>query len=214
MSEKTLSKENNKRVEQVQVYSTIGNAAPALTFIFTMLTMCFWGIYAGIYTGPTALAVGIVQLACFVPYSIGAIICYMRDDSMNGNIFLIFAALFGSIGGLTNIALGLSEILGFEMNNQMTAIPNIWGAISLIPLLISYRKVLSATTFLCFSVVVCFLTLMSLVSLNIIPPTALVNTTITWFCFFVAVSGLYTFFNAMLAIGGSKPLPEGKPLFK
>lgn len=54
-----------------------GDPGPALTFIFTMLTMEFWGIQAGIFNGPTMLSVGLVQIACFIPYLIGAILFFI-----------------------------------------------------------------------------------------------------------------------------------------
>lgn len=189
---------------------SIGDPGPALTFIFTMLTMCFWGIYAGIYEGPTSLAVGLVQLACFVPYLIGAIVYYLRGDSMNGTVFLAFATLFGAVGGLLNVAAGLKGMLGFEMCTQMGAIPFIWGSLILLPLIASIWKTASAAGTLCFISIVIFLTLMALVDLGVLPEST--NTLIKWLCFFTAVDGYYTGLNSMLAIGGLKKLPEGKPL--
>ncbi|MFC2946820.1 hypothetical protein [Virgibacillus sediminis] len=190
----------------------IGDPGPALTFIFTMLTMCIWGVYAGIYTGPTSLAVGLVQLACFLPYLICSILFYLREDTMMGSICLIFAVLFGGVGGFLSIAEGLSHLYGFEMSSQLSAIPFFWGAVSLLPLLLSIRKTASAISFLCFSGVVVFLTLITLVSFGILSEAA--NVAIKWICLFVAVSGLYTFVNSLLRIGGSRTMPEGKPLFK
>lgn len=189
---------------------SIGDPGPGLTFIFTMLTMCFWGIYAGIYDGPTDLAVGLTQLACFVPYTIGAILYYLRGDSMNGTIFLAFATLFGALGGILNVASGLADIHGFEMSRQMAAIPFIWGSLVLLPLIASIWKTASAAGTLCFISIVIFLTLMALVSLGVLPEST--NTLIKWLCFFTAVDGYYTGLNALLGIGGLKKLPEGKPL--
>lgn len=190
----------------------IGDPAPALTFIFTMLTMCIWGVYAGIYTGPTSLALGLVQLSTFIPYLICSIFFYVRGETMMGSICLIFATLFGGVGGLLSIAEGIAQIYEFEMSSQLGAIPFFWGAVSMVPLLISIRKTASAVTFLCFSAVVIFLSLITLVSFGLIPEAA--NIVIEWLCLFVAVSGLYTFVNSLLRIGGCKSMPEGKPLFK
>jgi hypothetical protein len=188
----------------------IGDPGPALTFIFTMLTMCFWGIYAGIYDGPTELAVGLVQLACFLPYLVAAVLLFVRGDSMNGNIFLIFAALFGAVGGFLNIAAGLMEPLGFTMCTQLAAIPFLWGAIVLVPMLASIWKTASAAASLCFASIIIFLTLMALVGLGVLPESA--NVIIKWLCLFAAVDGFYTAINALLDIGGLKKFPEGRPI--
>ncbi|MEI3609780.1 hypothetical protein [Pseudogracilibacillus sp. SO10305] len=190
----------------------IGDPEPALTFIFTMLTMCIWGVYAGIFTGPTSLALGLVQISTFIPYLICSILFYLRGETMMGTICLIFATLFGGIGGVLSVAEGLSYILGFEMSTQLGSIPFLWGAISLIPLLISVRKTASALAFLCFTCVVFFLTLITLVSFGLIPESA--NLLIKWTCLFVATSGIYTFVNSLLRASGCKCMPEGKPLFK
>lgn len=190
----------------------IGEPGAGMTFIFTMLTMCIWGSYAGIYTGNAALALGLVQFSCYIPYLLGAIILYIKGESLLANIFLIFGTLFGGVGGLTNIAAGIGEIKGFTISPEMTAIPFFWGAVSLIPLLICIRKTASKVVFLCFSAIPVFLTLMLLVTYGILPSST--NVVIKWLCFFVAISGLYNMFNTLLANGGEKPLPEGKPFFK
>lgn len=189
-----------------------GDPGPALTFIFTMLTMCIWGVYAGIYTGPTSLALGLGQLACFIPYLICSVVFYLRGETMMASICLIFATLFGGVGGLLSIAEGISQIYGFGMSSQLGAIPFFWGAVSLVPLLITIRKTASAVSFLCFSCVVIFLTLITLVSFGLIPEVA--NIIIKWLCLFVALSGLYTFLNSLLRSSGCKCMPEGKPLFR
>ncbi len=136
------------KVKLVDTPNQIGNAGSALTFIFTMITMCIWGIYAGIYTGPATLAVGIVQFACFIPFMVGALLFYFKGDSLNGNAFLIFATLFAGVGGLSNIFLGFAEIFGWQMSNQLTCIPFIWGGICIAPITWVLRKLISKVTFI------------------------------------------------------------------
>lgn len=191
----------------------LGDVSPSLTFIFTMLTVVIWGNYAGIYTGPTALAIGCVQLASYIPYLVGAVLLFVNRESLTGNIFFIFSVLFGGVGAFLNLATGISEICGYEMTTQMAAIPFFWGAIAMIPFVFAIRKDTSAVSFLCFSAVILFLTLMMFAAFSI-GPVEVLNTIIMWLMIFVAVSGCYTMFNALLVQGGCKPLPEGKPLFK
>lgn len=65
----TLKELNHNKAEigTFEKNERLGDPGPALTFIFTMLTMEFWGINAGIFSGPTMISVGVVQIACFIP---------------------------------------------------------------------------------------------------------------------------------------------------
>ena len=201
--------ENSSKIKTRQ----IADPGASLTFIFTMLTICIWGTYQGIYEGPSSLALGLVQLACYIPYLICAVMYFLRGDALNASIFTIFGTLFGGVGGFLNIAAGIGQIRGFAMTPEMGAIPFLWGAISLVPLIISVRKTASKCGLLCFIGIAVFLTLMAGVSYHILPeqPT---NTVIKWLTLFVAVDGVYTRINSMLVYGGCKPFPEGKPFFK
>ncbi|MEK3905294.1 hypothetical protein [Paenibacillus sp. FSL R7-0179] len=190
----------------------LGNPGPALTFIFTMLTMEFWGIYAGIFTGPTIMAVGMVQIACFIPYLIGAILYYCKGDSTNGNVFLIFATLFGGVGGLTNITIGVSEIMGWPISTQMTALPFILGGISILPVVWINRASADKVTVICYMAAACFLTFTGLVSLNILNTHW--NLLLQWLGLIVTITGLYSCINGLLLGGRSRGIPVGKPFFK
>ncbi|WP_066458557.1 hypothetical protein [Anaerotruncus rubiinfantis] len=191
----------------------IGDPGPGLTFIFSMLAICFWGSSQGLYSGQSVLAMGIVQLACYIPYLISTVLYYLKGDTLNAAIFMIFSTLFGGVGGGLNIAAGIGQLKGFELSPEISAIPYFCSAVAVVPLLICVRKKASATTFLCFSAVVIFLTLPMLVTYGVLPAEG-TNTVIKYLYLFVAVGGFYTMFNALLVAGGCKPLPEGKPLFK
>lgn len=201
-----------KEIKIEEKKNQLGNPGPSLTFIFTMLTMEFWGIYAGIFTGPTIMAVGVVQIACFIPYLIGAILFFCKGDSTNGNVFLIFATLFGGVGGLTNITIGFSNIMGWQICTQMTALPFILGGISILPVLWVIRKSADKVTVICYLAATCFLTLTGLVSLNIL--SANWNPFIQLFGLIVTITGLYSCLNGLLLGGGSRGIPVGEPFFK
>ncbi|MBS6396861.1 MAG: hypothetical protein KH452_06885 [Clostridiales bacterium] len=190
----------------------LGNPGAALTFIFTMLSACAWAQYMGFFSGPVYLALGAVHLACYIPYLIGAVLFYIKGDTLNGSIFLIFATLFGGIGAFLNLLYGIAEIAGFEVCRQMAAIPYFWGAMSMIPLIVSVRKTASAMTFICYASAAAFLTLMLPASFGIMKEQ--LDLIIAWLNLVVAFAGMYTLISALLAAGGCKPLPEGSPLFK
>lgn len=206
--------DNNQPVEQpaAQV-SRIGNAGPSLTFIFTMLTMIIWGDYAGIYSGKTAIAIGLVQLACYIPYLAGAIILHINKSELGANIFFIFGVLFGGVGGLLNVLAGMNDILDLGVTTQMAAIPFLWGSLAMIPFVWTSRKELSAVSFVCFTAVIIFLALMMLPAYNI-GPVEVWNEIIKWLMLIVAVTGCYTMMSDLNVQGGGKPYPQGAPLFK
>lgn len=189
-----------------------GDPGPALTFIFTMLTMEFWGIQAGIFNGPTMLSVGLVQIACFIPYLIGAILFFIRGDSVNGNIFLIFATLFGGVGGFCNTMIGFGDIIGWPICKQMTALPYILGGLSIFPVLWVNRKTADKVTTICYLAAAFFLSLSGLVSLNILSGSW--SPVIQWLSLTVVVTGFYNCFNGLLVCGGSRGIPVGKPFYK
>lgn len=195
-----------------QTIREVGDPGPTLNFLFTMLAACFWGMFAGIFNGPASIPVGLVQLGCFIPYTICAVFYFMRNETMNGSIFMIFSALFCGVGGLMNVGLGICEIMGHPISAEVSGIPYLWGSIVLIPLIISVRKVVSLASILCFIGAFSFLLLLALITLGVLPSS--VNVAVKWLLIFVSVDGLYTVVNALLAHGGCKLLPEGKPLFK
>lgn len=203
---------NKTEIGTFEKKEQLGDPGPALTFIFTMLTMEFWGINAGIFTGPTMISVGVVQLACFIPYLIGAILFFLKGDSVNGNIFLIFATIFGGVGGFCNTIIGFANIMDWPICTQMTALPYIMGGISIFPTLWVIRKAADKVTVICYLAAAFFLTLTGLVSLNILSGSW--NQIIQWLCLTVVVTGFYSCLNGLLVCGGSRGIPVGKPFSK
>lgn len=191
----------------------MGNASPALTFIFTMLTVAIWGNYAGIYSGPAAIGIGLLQLACYIPYIVCSVILYINKNGQGANIFMIFAVLFGGVGSALNIFSGFAEINGWAYAPEMSAIPFFWGALAMIPFVWSTRKELSKVSFICFTGIILFLSLMMLPAFNI-GPVELENEIIKWLMLIVAVTGVYTMMSDLNVQGGGKPYPQGKPFFK
>lgn len=195
-------------------FEGLGDPGPAMTFIFTMLTMEFWGIYAGIFTGPTILVVGICQIACFVPYLIGAIFYFVKGNGLMGCCFLIFATIFGSLGGGLNIFAGLANIFGWEYSNQMAYIPFIWGAAALLPINWCIRKICPAVTWICYVDAMFFLAGYGFVGLGVMP--ASLNVVLMWMALICAITGLWSMMSGLKALGSpdGKGYPCGPVLFK
>lgn len=190
----------------------IGNPGLALTFIFTMLAMITWADYMGFFVGPVYLVKGLVELACYIPYLIGAVLFFLKGDTVNGTIYLIFATLFGGVGGFLDLAYTASDLLGFEVCRQMAAIPYFWGALAMLPMIVSVRKTAGPVSILCYICATSFLTLMLPAAFGILSEP--LNAVISWLNLAVGITGMYTLISGLLAAGGCRPLPEGRTVGK
>ena len=81
--------------------------SPVLTLIFATLCFCFWANTMGYFTAGATLAIGVLQLAVFASYTIGGVILLNRGNGFGGNTFMIFATVFGGIGGATHVTMSL-----------------------------------------------------------------------------------------------------------
>ena len=215
MDDRSIAIEEKTTVVEVKIIERkdqLGNPGPALTFIFTMITACFWGMYQGIFTGPTTIAIGLVQCACYLPYLVGTAIFFMKGNSVFGITFLIFSTLFGGVGGFLNVFSGFAQMNGWDTTYQMSALPFILGGVSVFPVIVVLRAAASKVSFICFFCAMVFLILGGLVTLNILP--AGVDILNKWLALIVFLTGTYEFVGGILEAGGSKPLPNGKPFFK
>ncbi|NMM61698.1 hypothetical protein HBE96_03130 [Clostridium sp. P21] len=188
----------------------LGNPAPTMLFIFTMITMMFWAQYMGIVKPEAQLLLGLFQLGCFPAYLIGGITFLKKGDSISGNTYLIFATIFGGLSGFGNTGIGIASFLGWPVDTTMLSIPILWSGIIVIPILICIRYA-DALTFVVFTCGSLLLILSGLVGLSVFPTT--INPLITILCFIVAVGGLYISIATICSFGGVF-LPLGKPLFK
>jgi len=93
-----------------------------MAFIFSTLSFLFWANILG-YLGPGgSLAVGVVQLAVYGSYLAGSVILFKRGDDFDGNVFMVFAAFFGGVGGVLNVGSTISAMLGLPFSPQVGGI--------------------------------------------------------------------------------------------
>lgn len=128
-----------------------GDPSPVLTTIFATLCYCFWANTMGFFGEGAVLAIGVLQLAVFASYTIGGVILLRNGNSFGGNMFMVFATVFGGIGVLCYGLTGAG--LAPEALNELGA----------------------------------------------------------WALLIDGLVGFYTVVGQMLAFGGLKPLPLGKP---
>ena len=194
-------------------YSLYGDTAAVLTWTFTMLATIFFCIYQGIFPAESSLVAGTTQLVCFLVYGYGAIILYKKGDSLAATVFMVFAAAFGGIGGITNVVGFFSNHFGWGADLGPLAIVNLWAGLSLIPLMWVVRKRDPGIVLLVYFMAMSFLVLMALVDLGLLPVNG-TNEVIKWLLLATGVVGYYTGLATMFRYGGSKAFPLGKPWFK
>ena len=99
----------NKKETQVSLNGIPGFAdpSPVLTLVFATLCFCFWANTMGFFTAGAVLAIGVLQLGVFTSYTVGGVILLHRGNGFGGNTFMIFATVFGGIGGATHVTMSL-----------------------------------------------------------------------------------------------------------
>jgi hypothetical protein len=167
----------------------IGDPLSAMLFIFALITILYWASFAGVFKGKAELVVGLIQLACFPGYTIGATLFYLKGDTVSGTIFMIFATMFAGVGGVANIATHFSNINGWGLDGTVTALPYLFSGIILIPFCAMMRKV-PIIQLLMFVDATIFLIIFPLVVLGFLPATLFV--VLKWMLLFLGVTVIYS----------------------
>lgn len=189
----------------------IGDPGITITFLFTMITILYWGMFQGIFKNNAILIVGLTQLACFPGYIIGSIIYFIRGDTLYGSVYMIFATLFTGVGGLANIATYVGILNGWGLDGSVSSMAFLWGGLALIPVCIVKRKepILPLSMFV---VATFFLIGYPLIVLGCLPLTLMV--VVKWMALWIAVDGLYSLMSGIMILGGCKGLPMGSSIIK
>ncbi|MCA4132521.1 hypothetical protein [Arthrobacter sp. M4] len=115
----TNDHENKATIVHVQRPSHPG---VSMAFIFSTLSFLFWANILG-YLGPGgSLAIGVVQFAVYGSYLAGSVMLFKRGDDFDGNVFMVFAAFFGGVGGVLNVGSTISAVLGLPFSPQVGGI--------------------------------------------------------------------------------------------
>lgn len=122
-----IVKEDDMTNEQQDLPAVVQVQRPShpgasMAFIFSTLSFLFWANILG-YLGPGGtLAVGVVQLAVYGSYLAGSVMLFKRGDDFDGNVFMVFTAFFGGIGGVLNVGSTISAVLGLPFSPQVGGI--------------------------------------------------------------------------------------------
>ncbi|GCF95494.1 hypothetical protein NRIC_33850 [Enterococcus florum] len=187
---------------------TYGEPSPAMLFIFTMLTIMFYGVSTGFFDTSALLLLGVIQLGCFPAYLIGAITYLVKGDSINGNVFLIFATAFGGIGGGTNIVNYFMTTNGNPLDGRILGVVWLWCGLSVIPIVCGMLNG-PLMPLIVFSVGAIQLIMSGLFDLGILPDFF---QTIIHMCYLIIAFG--GFYCSLASLFGFSKIhvPLGKPL--
>jgi len=203
-----MEKETKSNIEIIS--SPMSNAGPSGTFIFSTLSFLFWAGNIGLFNEGGGIAIGMIQLGVFGAYVVVSTTLLSRGDSFAGNTFLVFCAVFGGVGGLTNVFSALAAAWNIPFDNTAVGIPFITSGLFLL-LVLPGLKYAPKTDFLIYLLGGLGVTASGLVTMGVLP--ASLCPVIGWTLFGVGVVAFYSFIAAMLAFL-DVIIPVGKPFFK
>lgn len=201
-----MDKNTNVNIKEVPLF---GDPSPVLTTIFATLCFCFWANTMGFFTDGAVLAIGVLQLAVFASYTIGGVILLRNGNAFGGNMFMVFATVFGGIGGATHVVMTLVGEKGIDFCYQICGVAFIVAGVLLLFMLpgIVYTTKCDFICFLSGGIgVLCY----GLTGAGLVP--ASLNYVGAWALLIDGLFGFYTVVGAMLGFLGCKPLSLGAPL--
>lgn len=191
--------------------TVFGDPSPVLTTIFATLCFCFWANTMGFFSDGAVLAIGVLQLAVFAAYTIGGVILLRNGNAFGGNMFMVFATVFGGVGGATHVSMTIAGAKNVAFCYQICGVAFIVAGLLLLLMLPGIARTTKAD-FICFLTggigVLCY----GLTGAGIAP--AGLNYLGAWMLLADGLVGFYTVVGQMLGFLGCKPLPLGSPLVK
>ena len=201
-----MEKEMNVKITASPLF---GDPSPVLTTIFATLCYCFWANTMGLFTDGAVLAIGTLQLAVFASYTIGGVILLRNGNGFGGNMFMVFATVFGGIGGATHVVMTLVGEQGIAFCYQICGVAFIVAG-ALLLLMLPGIIYTTKADFICFLSGGIGVLAYGLTGAGICP--AWVNYIGAWALLIDGLVGFYTVVGTMLTFLGNKPLPLGKPI--
>ncbi len=191
------------------------NPAPAdssatLCVIFSTLSILFWANLLGLLGTDAQIVLGLVQLGVIPAYHICSQNLFKNGMAFEGNIFMIFAALFGGVGGLLNTGEALCEWLGIPFSSITPGVVWLVSGIVIIASMPGARYNNKAG-FLFYVFGGVGLVLMGLMVIGALP--AFIKPLVAWLLFGAGICGYASFFSTMNGYKGVH-IPLGKPFFK
>ena len=209
-----MSEENNDAMVQNEVavkgIVEMGHSGATLCFLFAVLSFLFCGSMLGLYGEGTTLVVGIVQLGVFPAYHICAQNLLKQGLAFDGNVFMIFGALFALVGGALNVTGVFLDMAGIAFSSSAQGVVWLLSGILLLLILPGARKspLVSFILYICGGL---GLTIMGLVMIGIAPVEF--NMVVGVLFAGAGTCGFLCCLSAMNGFTGIN-IPLGKPLFK
>jgi hypothetical protein len=119
--------------------SMIASPGAAITFIFSTYSILSWAQLLGLLKDGNQLMVGIVQLCLAVGFLAGSIVNILRGNPF-GAVNLIFAVVFGIVGGVNGIVTTYFNNIGIVYDSTVVSITFLLAGIfvaGILPTLIS-----------------------------------------------------------------------------
>lgn len=206
---------DNERKERMEVAIKgspgLADPSPGVSFIFALLCFVFWLSMTGRLDDGANLTMGSIQVACFVFYTISAVIYFKQGLAVAGNTYVVFATCFGGIGGFTNIASYIANLNGLPFDTKATGVVNLLAGLFLLMQLFSMLYTADKVTFGIYVTAGLALTGSGLIVLGLLPMGLM--PLCGWGLFMTGILGSYGIAAAMYGFNGYK-FPMGKPFLK
>lgn len=192
--------------------NSFADPSPVLTLIFATLCFSFWANTMGLLGDGAVLGIGVLQLAVFVSYTSGGIILLKKGNGFGGNTFMIFATVFGGVGGFTHVSMTIAEVNNVAFCYQLCGIAFISAGVfllSMVPALLHKGSICDLLMFFFGGLGVLGY---GLTGANIAP--AALNYPAAWCLLVDGVVGFYTVIAGMNSFLGFGRMPLGEPLLK
>lgn len=206
--------ENQTKEMNVNIVNDTGFAdpSPVLTLIFATLCFSFWANTMGLLGEGAVLGIGILQLAVFTSYTVGGVILLRKGNGFGGNTFMIFATVFGGVGGLTHVSMTAASVRDVPFCYQLCGIAFLAASVfllAMVPALLYKGSVCDVLMFLFGGLGVLGY---GLTGAGIAP--AVVNYPAAWCLLVDGVVGFYTVIAGMNQFLGFGSMPLGDPILK
>ena len=176
-----------------------------------MLALIFAASFFGFLEPSAAFILGLLQIAVWPAYLIGAMLLLRTGDTVGGNTFFYFATFFGIAPGMITVGTYFAEIYGWPFDPTILGIIWLCVGLTLTFSLPGFAKGPSLTLLVisCAAIGIDFI---GLGYLNVLPAVT-ANCIAGCFLTVTGIGGLYSAIAGILE-GANIKLPLGKPLFK
>lgn len=133
----------NEKTKQISIaeLATFADLGPGMSIAYACLCVGFWANVMGFCNSSGfALSMGLVQLGYFVLYLVSGLYFLKQGNMLAGGVYIVFAALFGVFGGVSNVGSAICGIYGIPFDTTITSLAFVGGGVFMLLMLPCLRQ--------------------------------------------------------------------------